>query len=110
MLFKNIAILDENYEIKESRYVGTEKDKIAYIGTETPETDFGEVYDGKNKLLMPAFFNAHAHSPMMLMRGGILCYSFGDGRIPALRDRFFQRYVLFLRRYGARCRRERSKS
>ena len=69
MLFKNIAILDENYEIKESRYVGTEKDKIAYIGTETPETDFGEVYDGKNKLLMPAFFNAHAHSPMMLMRG-----------------------------------------
>ena len=69
MLFKNIAILDENYEIKESRYVGTEKDKIAYIGTETPETDFGEVYDGKNELLMPAFFNAHAHSPMMLMRG-----------------------------------------
>ena len=50
MLFKNIAILDENYEIKESRYVGTEKDKIAYIGTETPETDFGKVYDGKNKL------------------------------------------------------------
>ena len=31
MLFKNIAILDENYEIKESRYVGTEKDKIDYI-------------------------------------------------------------------------------
>ena len=29
MLFKNIAILDENYEIKENRYVGTEKDKIA---------------------------------------------------------------------------------
>lgn len=69
MLFKNITILDENYEIRENRYVGTEDDRIAYIGTEMPETDFGEIYDGKDRLLMPAFYNAHAHSPMMLMRG-----------------------------------------
>ena len=46
MLFKNITILDENYEIRENRYVGTEDDRIAYIGTEMPETDFGEIYDG----------------------------------------------------------------
>ena len=30
---------------------------------------FGEVYDGKGKVLMPAFYNAHGHSPMCLMRG-----------------------------------------
>ena len=69
MLFKNIAILDENFEISSDRYVGVKEDTVAYIGTETPEEDFGEEYDGRGKLLMPAFYNAHAHSPMMLMRG-----------------------------------------
>jgi 5-methylthioadenosine/S-adenosylhomocysteine deaminase len=30
---------------------------------------YGEVYDGKGKVLMPAFVNAHGHSPMCMMRG-----------------------------------------
>ena len=30
---------------------------------------YGEVYDGAGKVLMPAFYNAHGHSPMCLMRG-----------------------------------------
>ena len=30
---------------------------------------YGEVYDGTGKVLMPAFYNAHGHSPMCLMRG-----------------------------------------
>ncbi len=30
---------------------------------------FGEEYDGTGKVLMPAFCNAHAHSPMTLLRG-----------------------------------------
>lgn len=30
---------------------------------------YGEVYDGTGKVLMPAFYNAHGHSPMSLMRG-----------------------------------------
>ena len=30
---------------------------------------YGEVYDGTGKILMPAFYNAHGHSPMCLMRG-----------------------------------------
>ena len=33
MLFKNITILDENFEIKENMYVGTEGIRITYIGT-----------------------------------------------------------------------------
>lgn len=144
MLFKNIGLVDENFEYLEGMYVGTIDDRIAYIGKsepglETPEgyradaglaaeelqskrADFmaelltngevhdaatedlfeytvssnprdagethgccgshggslkagdihpvyGEVYDGTGKVLMPAFCNAHGHSPMCLMRG-----------------------------------------
>ena len=75
MLFKNITILDENFEIKENMYVGTEGSRITYIGTVSPAPistggkDFGEAYDGRGKLLMPAFYNSHGHSPMALMRG-----------------------------------------
>ncbi len=69
MLFSDITILDENFEIKENMYVGTEGERIAYIGGKAPEKDYGDLYDGRGKLLMSAFYNAHAHSPMMLMRG-----------------------------------------
>ena len=30
---------------------------------------YGDIYDGTGKVLMPAFYNAHGHSPMCLMRG-----------------------------------------
>ena len=89
MLFKTITILDENFEIKKNMYVGTAGSRITYIGTEAPQSgmepqssmqtqsgkdvsraeDWGEAYDGRGKLLMPAFYNAHGHSPMALMRG-----------------------------------------
>ena len=69
MLFKEIGILDENFDYKENMYVGVEKGKVDYIGTKRPPHDYGEEYDGKGKLLMPGFFNAHAHSPMALLRG-----------------------------------------
>lgn len=69
MLFKNITILDENMEIKTGMYVAVDKDKIKYIGNNKPEGQFGREYDGRGKLLMPGFYNSHAHSPMSLMRG-----------------------------------------
>lgn len=69
MIFKNITILDENTEIQRDMYVAVENDKISYIGKEKPQGDFGREYDGKGKLLMPGFYNSHAHSPMSLMRG-----------------------------------------
>lgn len=50
-------------------YVGTIDDRIVYINDERPRMNCGEEYDGRGKLLMSAFYNAHAHSPMMLMRG-----------------------------------------
>ena len=69
MLFKNITILDENYNAKEGMYVGIKGDTIDYIGKEAPADSYGESYDGKGKVLMPGFVNAHAHTPMTLMRG-----------------------------------------
>ena len=69
MLFKNITILDENLDVKENMYVGIKDDRIDYIGGKEPTGDYGKVYDGKGKLLMSGFFNAHSHSPMTLMRG-----------------------------------------
>ncbi len=69
MLFKDITILDENFEIKPHMYVGVNDDKIDYIGSKMPDGDYGRVYDGHEKLLMTGFFNAHSHSPMSLMRG-----------------------------------------
>ena len=41
MLFKEIGILDENFDYKENMYVGVEKGKIDYIGTKRPPHDYG---------------------------------------------------------------------
>ncbi len=69
MLFSKIAVLDEHFDVREDLYVGVQGRTIDYIGKEKPEKDYGEVYDGADRLLMPGFVNAHAHSPMALMRG-----------------------------------------
>lgn len=69
MLFTNISILNENLEIEKDRYVLIKDGKIAYIGSEIPKQTYNKVYNGKGKLMMSGFFNAHGHSPMSLMRG-----------------------------------------
>lgn len=71
MLFKNIGLIDENFEYRENMYVGTNCHRIVYIDSEPPKDEeaFFETYDGKGKVLMPAFYNAHGHSPMSLLRG-----------------------------------------
>ena len=71
MLFKNIGLIDENFEYRSNMYVGTNCHRIVYIDSKPPENEdaFFETYDGTGKVLMPAFYNAHGHSPMSLMRG-----------------------------------------
>ena len=74
MLFKNIKIIDGNYEVQEQMFVRTEGPLISYIGKTCPETAEGEeVYDGTGKVMMPAFYNVHCHVPMTILRG------YGDG-------------------------------
>lgn len=71
MLFKNITIIDEHFDAVGNQWVGTKNGLIDYIGsTEPVEPEvYGEQYDGHNKLLMPALYNAHSHAPMTLLRG-----------------------------------------
>ncbi len=68
MLLDKIAVLSPD-GIQRDQYVGIEGDLIAYIGNEKPSQDFGNVYNGRDKLLLPGFVNAHSHTPMTLMRG-----------------------------------------
>ncbi len=69
MLFSNITILDEQFDAKEGCYVGVKDGRIAYVGSAAPAEDYGEIYDGTGKVLLPAFVNAHSHSAMTLLRG-----------------------------------------
>ncbi len=69
MLFKNISLIDESFNIQKNMYVGVKNDRIEYIGTQMPQEDFGEIYNGENKLLSSGFVNLHTHSPMTLLRG-----------------------------------------
>ena len=71
MLFTNIDILDENLDYQKNQFVGVEGSTITYVGAEEPAdaAKYGERYDGRGKLLMSAFYNTHAHTPMTLLRG-----------------------------------------
>ena len=69
MLFKNINIIDENFEYIENYYVGVDGDVIDYIGKKLPDKNYKREYNGTGKLLMPGLVNAHSHVPMTLLRG-----------------------------------------
>ncbi len=73
MLFSDIALLDEHFEYAPHCWVGTIGDTIDYVGTCPPDPRkaalYGEVYEGAGRFMIPAFYNAHAHAPMTLLRG-----------------------------------------
>ena len=54
MLFKDITYIDENFNVVEHAYIGTKNGVIDYISTANEKTDwgYGEVYDGRGKLLL----------------------------------------------------------
>ncbi|MEG2124642.1 MAG: amidohydrolase [Hydrogenoanaerobacterium sp.] len=73
MLYENITLIDENYEAQPNMYVCTEGKSITHVGKAAPLNYCGERYNGKNKVLVPGYFNLHCHVPMVLIRG------YGDG-------------------------------
>lgn len=85
MLFKDITLVDENYDIQEHMNMITEGNKITYIGRDIPSDYCGDIFNGKDKVAIPGLFNTHCHIPMTLLRG------YGDG-LPLdkwLNDRVF---------------------
>lgn len=69
MLFCNIGLLDEHFQLKKGQYVGIKDGIIDYISEKKPEQSYGESYDGHGRLLLPGFYNVHSHAPMTLLRG-----------------------------------------
>ncbi|MEG1623323.1 MAG: amidohydrolase [Raoultibacter sp.] len=73
MLFSNISVLDENFELQTQQWVGTKEGRIDYLSSRPPATqqamEYGELYEGSSKLLLAGFYNAHSHAPMTLLRG-----------------------------------------
>jgi len=69
MLFSGIGLLDENFNCQTEMFVGVKDGIIAYIGAEKPAEDFGEIYPGSGKVLMPGVYNSHTHASMTLLRG-----------------------------------------
>ncbi len=85
LLIRNIAVLSPVLRRRDAvverhgvgqwfhQYVAVVDGKVAYIGSDEAQaqailpTTF-DVYEGRGKLLMPAFANAHTHLAMVLMR------------------------------------------
>lgn len=69
-LFKHARILNLNQEkgyIKGC--VEVTDNIITYVGEDEPKNTYDRVIDVDNNILMPGFVNAHAHTPMVLLRG-----------------------------------------
>lgn len=70
ILYKNITIVDEKFEIKNNVFLGIKDEKVALISTDEPKLDEYEIVrDGSKLLAAPAFYNIHTHLPMVLLRG-----------------------------------------
>lgn len=68
-LFENALILNSDGNYIENGFVAIDGNRIASVSSECPNESFDRSIDCRGKLLMPAFYNIHCHSPMVLFRG-----------------------------------------
>lgn len=69
-LFKNAKILNLNEEIGYIKgCVEVTDNIITYVGKNVPKCAYDRIIDVQDNILMPGFVNAHAHTPMTLLRG-----------------------------------------
>lgn len=77
-LFKDITAIDGTGLVLEHAWVGIRDGYITWIEVNPEEQTrlaqtkpgvWDEIYNGSGRVLMPGFYNAHAHVPMTLLRG-----------------------------------------
>lgn len=98
-VFRDISLVDGRFELRDHMDLVVEGGRIVAIaptGGAVAASAAGlglaldgdsEVYDGRGKVAMPGFFNAHCHVPMTLIRG------YGEGL--SLHDWLFTRMFPF---------------
>ncbi len=70
MIFSDISVYMPDGSILPYQYVTVKDTRITEISSQPPETPSKEeIFDGKDKLLMPGLVNTHTHIPMSLLRG-----------------------------------------
>ncbi len=72
IIFKNIDYLDENFNwIKNVDITINDKaiQKISSNSDTALDPENAQIIDGKNKVVLPGFYNMHTHVPMTLLRG-----------------------------------------
>lgn len=69
MLFTNIDVLRADGTLLAGQYVAVRDGRIVHVGKSVHTDDWGEIVDGKDRLLLPGFYNVHTHAAMTLMRG-----------------------------------------
>ena len=69
ILFEHVTVLtmDGSRTILKNAFVAVENEKISYVGTQRPEKKYDRNIDGRGKVLMPGFVNAHTHIPMQFL-------------------------------------------
>lgn len=72
LIIKNCSILTPDFEIIHDQNIVIKEQTIIAIEKERTETyDVKESLDGKGKLVMPGFIDAHTHTNQQLLRGRI---------------------------------------
>jgi len=70
--FRDISVVDHLGQARENMHLVTTEDKITWLSDNAPPADLiekVEVYEGKNRVLLPGLYNMHCHVPMTLLRG-----------------------------------------
>ncbi|MDR0445705.1 MAG: amidohydrolase [Oscillospiraceae bacterium] len=68
MIFKDVYFLGSDNAVHRGD-IAVRDGVIVYTGERAPVGDYGEVIEGKPRLVLPGFVNAHCHVPMTLLRG-----------------------------------------
>jgi 5-methylthioadenosine/S-adenosylhomocysteine deaminase len=71
LLIRQVAAipLDDGHDLLPEVDIAIEDGKIRAIGTAPPDFTPDQIIDGREHVALPAFFNAHTHAAMTLLRG-----------------------------------------